>query len=121
MNKELRALLWWRCEGYCEKCGIGLNRLAFAAHHRVLRAQGGKDEVTNLVALCHFCHNLGTRSIHSNPAQSYKEGWMVHNWQNPEDVLICTDAGLIIGLNTDGTKTNYKEQEVTQTWLENQP
>lgn len=118
MNKELRLQLWWRSEGYCEKCGTGLNQRAFAAHHRKLRSQGGQDEITNLVALCHFCHNLGTKSIHLNPAMSYKTGWMVHNWQDPEAVLICTDEGLIVGLNQDGTKTNYKEQTA---WLENQP
>jgi len=120
MNKQLRAQLWWRSEGYCEKCGCYIDQHQFAAHHRMLRSQGGKDDITNLVALCHQCHNLGTKSVHLNPEESYKMGWMVHNWHNPADVLICTDAGLIVSLNADGTKTNYKEQEVTQTWQANQ-
>lgn len=111
MNKQLRALLWWRSEGYCERCGTNIEQHNFAAHHRQLRSQGGKDEIQNLVALCHQCHNLGTKSVHLNPKDSYAKGWMVHNWQNPEDVLICTDAGLIIRLNQDGTKTNYEEKQ----------
>jgi hypothetical protein len=42
---------------------------------------------------------------------------MVHGWQNPASVLICTDAGLIVSLNPEGTKTIYQEKP---TWLENQ-
>lgn len=117
MNKQLRAQLWWRCQGYCEKCETHIDQNNFAAHHRQLRSQGGKDDIQNLVALCHNCHNLGTKSIHLNPKHSYLTGWMVHGWQNPASVLICTDAGLIVSLNPEGTKTIYQEKP---TWLENQ-
>lgn len=118
MNKQLRALLWWRSEGYCEKCGRGIEQDGFAAHHRKLRSQGGQDEITNLVALCHSCHNLGTASVHLNPEQAKANGWIVPNWKGlePANVLICTDAGLIVSLNSNGTKQTMKEQQ----WLENQ-
>lgn len=43
----------------CQVCGVtGENRLHL--HHVVYRSQGGKDDESNLVTVCHRCH----RSIH---------------------------------------------------------
>lgn len=109
MNKALRAQLWWRSEGYCERCGTNIEQHDFAAHHRKLRSQGGKDDIQNLVAVCHQCHNLGTKSIHLNPKHSYLTGWMVHGWDDPANVVICTNHGLIVRLNQDGTKQTTEE------------
>jgi len=36
----------------CEDCGA----VAVDIHHRVLRSQGGSDEIENLVAVCRSCH-----------------------------------------------------------------
>jgi hypothetical protein len=77
-----RKALYERCKGYCEKCGGALPE-GWAAHHRKLRSQGGKDTLDNVVALHHECHNLGTKSVHLNPKQSYEDGFMVHSWDKP--------------------------------------
>lgn len=77
-----RKLLYKRCKGVCEFCGGDLPE-NWAAHHRKLRAQGGKDALDNAVALHHECHNLGTHSVHLNPKKSYENGFMVHSWDTP--------------------------------------
>lgn len=116
MNKALRAQLFWRANGNCEKCNKGLEE-SWAAHHRKLRSQGGKDEITNLVALCHYCHNLGTVSVHLSVAKAIADGFIVPSWADPATTLICTSDGNKLCLNLDGTKTTQGEQK----WLENQP
>ena len=77
-----RKALYERCKGHCQKCGGALPE-GWAAHHRKLRSQGGKDTLDNVVALHHECHNLGTKSVHLNPKQSYEDGFMVHSWDKP--------------------------------------
>jgi hypothetical protein len=79
-----REALLNRCKGYCEFCGGALPD-SWAAHHRKLRSQGGKDDLDNVVALHHECHNLGTNSVHLNPKKSYENGFMVHSWETPEN------------------------------------
>lgn len=37
----------------CEKCGKKANDI----HHIVYRSHVGKDEISNLIALCRDCHN----------------------------------------------------------------
>lgn len=59
-----------RCHKLCERCGIADADLV---HHRLRRSQGGGNELSNLAGLCSPCH----RTIHDNPARSYREGWLV--------------------------------------------
>lgn len=103
MKPQLRAQLADRAQGYCEKCGYWTGDL-FAAHHRKLRSQGGKDHIQNLVALCHQCHNLGTHAIHLNPKQAVEGGWIVPTWNDPALIPVCTDDGQTIQLLPNGTK-----------------
>lgn len=42
-----------RAGGRCERCGSA-DRVA--AHHRLPLAEGGTDQLSNGVALCHTCH-----------------------------------------------------------------
>lgn len=79
---KIRDQLFERCSGYCEKCGQPLGQ-TWASHHRKLRSQGGKDELANLVALHHFCHNTGRNSVHMQPRASYANGLMVRSHDNP--------------------------------------
>ena len=65
MDKIIAETVLARANGYCERCGKPSSDLAL--HHRKLKSRGGKDEVSNLVGVCHPCHNLGTDSIHLNP------------------------------------------------------
>ena len=93
---SLRAAVWLRCNGYCERCGIPL-AADWALHHRKLRSQGGKDEITNLVALHHHCHNLGTDSVHLNVKAAKEQGFIVPSWADPAVVpLILADNALVL-------------------------
>jgi hypothetical protein len=54
LDENLRIACLMR-DGYsCQQCGKHQTRLE--AHHIVFREQGGKDSLTNLVALCETCH-----------------------------------------------------------------
>lgn len=99
---ELRSIVYTRSKGFCEKCG---NRLpeSWALHHRKLRSRGGKDEVSNFVALHHECHNLATDSIHFNPSKSTQTGHMVSSWQKPSECPLTLPDGSIVILTAEGT------------------
>lgn len=54
LDENLRIACLMR-DGYtCQQCGKHHTRLE--AHHLVFREQGGKESLTNLVALCETCH-----------------------------------------------------------------
>jgi hypothetical protein len=42
-------------------------------HHRLRRSQGGTNDLENLLALCHECHEL----VHRYPEVAYAMGWMI--------------------------------------------
>lgn len=74
-----------RSGGLCElQCG----RTATEVHHRKLRSQGGRHELSNLLHLCSKDH----REAHDNPELAYALGWLVHSWERPEDVPVLTDS-----------------------------
>ena len=80
---ELREALRERSGGYCEACGWPLPVSEWAAHHRLLRSQGGKDELVNLIAIHHSCHNMARNSIHDAPEAAYKAGQLVRMGSEP--------------------------------------
>lgn len=96
-----RKALYERCKGSCEFCG-GVLPESWAAHHRKLRSQGGKDDLENVVALHHECHNLGTNSVHLNPKQSYEDGFMVRSWANSKETPLNLTHCRWVVLTTDG-------------------
>jgi hypothetical protein len=98
----MREMVRVRCGGYCEKCGKPLTE-TWALHHRKLRSRGGKDTVSNLVALHHECHNTGTDSVHLNPSASNQAGLMVATWQDSEDTPLILPSGAIVLLTDDGS------------------
>lgn len=98
---ELRELVFSRCKGYCEKCGLPLND-NWALHHRKLRKHGGKDEVSNLLALHHECHNLGTHSVHLRPANSYGSGHLVKSYDDPKVAPVTLSNGSCVILLPSG-------------------
>jgi hypothetical protein len=86
----LREQLFERSRGYCEKCGWPIGPDSnWAMHHRVLQSR--VDDIRNIVALHHECHNLGTTSVHLRPEQAMKEGFIVRQPRNtsPYDVIIA--------------------------------
>ena len=103
MDKVIAKIVLDRAKGYCEKCGKSAD---LALHHRQLKSRGGKDEVVNLVAVCHPCHNLATNSIHLNPKKSTETGWIISAYQNPESVSLHIAGGKVVRLTQEG---NYEE------------
>jgi len=103
MDKALRELVWSRCKGYCEKCATPLFYDSYALHHRKLKSRGGKDEVENLVALHHACHNTGTDSVHLNPSKAEQTGHMVGSWQEPSECPVTLGGGESVILTAEGT------------------
>ncbi len=73
-----------RDEGTCRRCWLP----ATDVHHRQVKGMGGtRNEkiaygLPNLVSLCRDCH----RHVHMNVAESYKQGWLVHSWDDPADI-----------------------------------
>ena len=98
----VRALVWSRARGYCEKCGGSLGE-SWALHHRKLRSRGGGDDVTNFLALHHECHNLGTKSVHNNPAEATELGFMVPSWADPAECPVTLPSGESVMLTPLGT------------------
>lgn len=44
-------------------------------HHRLRRGQGGGNDLSNLMALCDFCH----KHVHAYPTLSFERGWLLHS------------------------------------------
>lgn len=105
---NLRELLFDRCSGYCERCGIPLAE-SWAMHHRLLKSRGGKDEITNVVALHHHCHNLGTNSVHLNPAEATRQGFMVPSGSNPANVPLLLAERFLVLLTDNGMYEEIEE------------
>lgn len=99
--KHLRELVLARCQGYCEFCGLALTD-NFALHHRKFKSRGGRDEVNNLIALHHECHNLGTSSVHMNIKLATKSGHVVSRHAQPDEVPLHLPNGSIVTLTDDG-------------------
>jgi hypothetical protein len=101
-----------RCQNYCEKCGNGLPN-TFALHHRKLKSRGGKDELDNLVALHHECHNLGTSSVHLNIKAATNLGLIVPQYATPSEFPLTLPDGSTVTLTADG---NYNYLERKAVW-----
>jgi len=69
--------------------------------------------VSNLVAICHPCHKIGTDSVHLNPQQANLKGWMVPTYAQPDDFPLHLADGSIVRLDNQG---NYIQIEGEQTW-----
>lgn len=101
VDPKTRRLIYLRCGGYCEKCGWPLSE-SWAAHHRQLRSQGGADDASNLLAVCHGCHNGNTDSIHLNPDFSYELGYLVRSWDHPKKAAVRLPDGTKKWLDDEG-------------------
>ena len=99
MDKRIAEAVLNRAGNYCEKCGN--SGYDFALHHRRLKSQGGKDEVCNLMAVHHKCHNMGTDAIHMNPAKSIEMGWIVPSWAQPAEYPLHLSDGSKVLLDNE--------------------
>jgi hypothetical protein len=68
----------------------------------LLRKHGGKDALSNLIALCSPCHNIAPESVHQNPRDSYENGWLVPSWADPSEWPMTTPNGSRVLLDDDG-------------------
>ncbi len=82
-----------RC--HCEACDV---------HHRKPKGMGGTSDeevaygMANLISLCRECHSR----IHAHPAQSYRDGFLVQSWDNPELIKIVSSLGAL-KISSDGS------------------
>jgi hypothetical protein len=107
MKKEIAEAVLKRAGNYCEACG--LPGTDFALHHRRLKSQGGKDEVWNLIAVHHKCHNLGTHSIHMRPKVAIERGQICPSWAEPSEFpLTLSDESKVL-LDNEGSYIYLKE------------
>lgn len=102
MQRETRERIFTRAGGYCERCGGGMVFETFAAHHRLLRSQGGTDSLSNLMAVHHSCHNGDTKAIHAQPHTAYNEGWLVRGGHDPRLTSMRLPGGTQVLLRDDG-------------------
>jgi hypothetical protein len=102
MDKKIVEIVQQRAGDYCEACGKPAQE-SMALHHRKLKSRGGKDSPANLMRVHHKCHNLGTDSIHLNPAWAEDKGFMVPSWHEPEEWPITLPDGNFALLLDDGT------------------
>lgn len=100
MDKAIAETVLARAKGYCEVCGAPGD---LVLHHRKLRSQGGKDAVSNLIAVHNKCHNMSTGAIHNQPAIAKVKGWIVPSWADPADYPLHLCDGSVVRLDEQGT------------------
>lgn len=92
---------WGACEvtipGVCSGMGEHI-------HHRQLRSQGGEHAVANCIFICSDDHTY----IHGHPAESYRNGWIVHGFDYPEDEPVLRRGRWVL-LHEDGTMTEVEK------------
>lgn len=99
-----------RDQWLCVRC----ERPATDCHHRKPRKMGGTRNaetnygLANLVSLCRACHSY----VHDNPAWAYGAGYLVHEGDDPEDVLIELGCGRQLRLRNDGIAEETGECEL---------
>jgi hypothetical protein len=84
-----RELVYARSGGLCERC-----RHAFATewHHRRARSQRGPWEPSNGLHLCQKCH----QGITEHPEKAYRQGWLVHSWDDWAEVPVTLHYGRVL-------------------------
>ena len=72
--KKASKLVKKRAGGMCEaRFSRECRGLGDHVHHKMMRSHGGSNDPSNLVLVCHSCHE----DIHGFPAKSYEAGWLV--------------------------------------------
>jgi len=102
MDKKIAQAVIDRAGGYCEKCG-GVLSEAYNLHHRKLKSRGGKDAVSNLIVVHNTCHIRHKDSIHDNPVEAERMGFMCPSWRDPAEHPLIRSDGSIVLLLDDGS------------------
>lgn len=82
--EDLRRAVYAREAGHCLLCAVRLAWDDWECHHRRLKSRQGRNELVNLVAVCHRCHGR----IHREPTWSTARGLMVPSWAEPAIVPV---------------------------------
>lgn len=61
-------------------------------HHRKRRSQGGGDDPSNILLLPTQLHEW----VHQNPADAYELGWLVHSYDDPEEVSVVIPKSILV-------------------------
>jgi 5-methylcytosine-specific restriction enzyme A len=88
--EKTRRLVLARDGNLCLRC----LEQAQHVHHRLLKGQGGTSDaiikygLANLVSVCFSCHSF----VHLHPLAGYETGFLVHSWDDPENVPLKTGS-----------------------------
>ena len=103
------AIIGKRADGRCEIDGLPLTGRHL--HHRRPRGMGSSTAdphaVDNLLLLHPNCHLV---RVERNRAEAYRNGWLVHRWDDPAEVPVLTYRGWV-WLWPDGSVTPVSESE----------
>jgi hypothetical protein len=98
----------------CERCGVSIQSIPMSIHHRRPRAMGGTyrpetNYPSNLMALC----GSGTTGCHgyleSHRSEAIDYGFIVPQYEQPNNVPVKTSINGWVLLNDDGTLTTTLE------------
>jgi len=107
-----RLAVYRRSRAVCEVCG---NRPGQSWHHRKNRSQGGRWTPANGLHVC----GDGTTGCHgwigANPAESYKNGWLVRSTFDPAAIPVRYRGRLVL-LDDDGGVTDVEGPEDDDHW-----
>jgi hypothetical protein len=100
----IRDIVRQRAGGLCELCGTETDPTLLQCaplfptmHHRFPHRRGGRDEVDNLLLLCHHCHQ---DRVHADEERAQAYGWMCTSDYADQPVL-CRKGW--VWLMEDGT------------------
>jgi hypothetical protein len=87
ISPALRAYIYERDEGRCQRCGRPCLDSEHSIQHRRPRQMGGDrnaNRPANLVLMC----GSATTGCHAwaefgNRTAAYQKGWLVHRWEDP--------------------------------------
>ena len=87
--KRLRQLVLKRDRQFCQRCDRHFRKNQLTVHHLLPRADGGWDDMSNLVTLCGACHNFveinNLRTLAEIVGSSEGIGMETLPKQSPED------------------------------------
>lgn len=73
---EVRAEVYWRAGGFCERCGRHPIR---EYHHRLRRGQGGMGTLDNCAGLCDGWAGSCHAWVHANIDDAVEQGWLIRS------------------------------------------
>lgn len=93
-----REALFARSGGRCEVGGCNLTDTGMDAHHRRLRSQNGRHDLTNLLACCPAHHSW----VHDDVAGAREAGWIVPSYASPGLTPARLHDGQLVLLTPEG-------------------